>query len=448
MNIKPLGALIAGVMITTALANVTHAATPSLTDISKSYAKGEIQALVTDGILKGDGTGKFNPTSTMTRQEVAVVLTNVLHLPLNQAAASKFTDVDNWAKPYVGALVTANITSGYSSSKFGGRDKVTREQLAIFFMKAFSEDALAQELNMSTTFTDDLSINDKAKPYVGLNQRIGFINGIKGTDGTFSFKPKDTADRQTVAHLAYQFYKNGTGYKTTLASVNQVTDVVDKAVQAMKNADSYQVTGKWAPMSNMQIGTTTDYTKNPLALHEYGNMTFATDATGTPETQAVDQYWYNGNVYMKAPDNKWYYTQAETAPDTDESIHQLSSHALTPYLTLTEDADTYTLSCTLNALQELAIIGMNDPTMLDAMPTSDKYTIVLDKATFREKSYSDVITETDGSVSTTALTFATYNSVSPIAMDDIVKNALPMDQNPDFKDLPNLPTQDNTSAGQ
>ena len=47
MNLKPIGALVAGLMLTTALTNVTHAATTtSLNDISKSYAKTEIEALV------------------------------------------------------------------------------------------------------------------------------------------------------------------------------------------------------------------------------------------------------------------------------------------------------------------------------------------------------------------------------------------------------------------
>ncbi|MGZ4163610.1 MAG: S-layer homology domain-containing protein, partial [Tumebacillaceae bacterium] len=119
-----ISSLLAGLLLTS-LVTPTLAATPTFKDVGASFAKGEIESLHKSGVITGDDKGNFNPTRSMTREEFAVLLSNAMGLSPNATAAASFTDVDKWARPYVGALVTAQITGGYDATHFGGRDLIT-----------------------------------------------------------------------------------------------------------------------------------------------------------------------------------------------------------------------------------------------------------------------------------------------------------------------------------
>lgn len=48
------------------------------TDISGSYARDTINELYDMGIVKGDGTGKFNPKDNITREDMAIMVRNTI----------------------------------------------------------------------------------------------------------------------------------------------------------------------------------------------------------------------------------------------------------------------------------------------------------------------------------------------------------------------------------
>ena len=48
------------------------------TDIWDSYARGNINELYDMGIVKGDGTGKFNPKDNITREDMATMIRNTI----------------------------------------------------------------------------------------------------------------------------------------------------------------------------------------------------------------------------------------------------------------------------------------------------------------------------------------------------------------------------------
>lgn len=161
------------------------AATPTFSDIDgqNCYAKNEILQLAADEIINGYPDDTFQPTANITRQEFAKILSNSLGLELNEAASAKFTDVDEWARPYVGALVNAGITKGTGDTTFGATDFLNREDLAVFFVRAMKLEDTANTLYQedffkdSFSFTDAGEISDYAKGDVALAQAIGFING-------------------------------------------------------------------------------------------------------------------------------------------------------------------------------------------------------------------------------------------------------------------------------
>lgn len=184
------------------------AATPTFSDIDgqNCYAKNEILQLANDQIINGYEDGTFQPSKDINRQEFAIILAKSLKLQPDAEAAAKFTDVADWARPYVGALLKAGVTKGYGDTTFGALDSLNRQDLAVFFVRAMKLEDTANTLYQenffkdSFTFTDAGEISDYAKGDVALAQAIGFINGWDN-----AFHPKDKSQRQAVARLAYEY---------------------------------------------------------------------------------------------------------------------------------------------------------------------------------------------------------------------------------------------------
>ncbi len=81
------------------------------------------------GVYQGDGSGDLMLDKGLTRAEMAAVLTR-LHgegqvNPSLYTWACYFTDVPDWAKPYVGYCTANLLVAGYDASRYGPHDMVT-----------------------------------------------------------------------------------------------------------------------------------------------------------------------------------------------------------------------------------------------------------------------------------------------------------------------------------
>ena len=109
----------------------------SYADVTSKQNEEAIEVLKTVGIMVGDENGKFNPEAKITRNEMAVVMCNLLDYTVaSYKGTSPFTDVPEWAEPYVAACYTNGITSGYDAKTYGGSDTVTTGQAALMLLKA------------------------------------------------------------------------------------------------------------------------------------------------------------------------------------------------------------------------------------------------------------------------------------------------------------------------
>lgn len=179
-------------------------------DTADSYAQKEITALAKTGVISGYGQGKFAPTQPMTRAELAKII--VLTSGMKEADSSEvsFSDVpaESWYSGYVGALVKAGITQGTSDSTFSPDDKVTREQLVLFFIRAMGLEQIANVIQFEKTFEDWNEISDWANSSVALSLKIGFVQGMDSGEDHIRFMPKAYAERQALARLAYEYSVN------------------------------------------------------------------------------------------------------------------------------------------------------------------------------------------------------------------------------------------------
>lgn len=112
-------------------ASDTNSNFPDVKPTSK-YA-GAVVALNKLGVFTGDKDGKFNPSSPITRAQLAKVLVKAYDLTLKGNAA-KFTDVpsSHWASNYIAILSSNKITTGKADGTFGVNDKLSLKHLQIF----------------------------------------------------------------------------------------------------------------------------------------------------------------------------------------------------------------------------------------------------------------------------------------------------------------------------
>ena len=123
-------AMISGLMVMSSSA-------ASYADVTSEDNQEAIEVLEAVGIMIGDENGDFNPDQNVTRNEMAVVMSNLMEYNVaSYKDTSPFTDVPSWAEPYVAACYTNGITAGTSATTYGGSDTVTTAQAALMLMKA------------------------------------------------------------------------------------------------------------------------------------------------------------------------------------------------------------------------------------------------------------------------------------------------------------------------
>lgn len=103
------------------------------TDVNpKTSYYNEIMAATEAGIFEGGNSGKFNPSDSLTRSQMAKVLAVAFDLPLSKEGNFKDVPASYWAADYVGALYTNDVTQGYTNGNFGVDDKVKIQDMQRF----------------------------------------------------------------------------------------------------------------------------------------------------------------------------------------------------------------------------------------------------------------------------------------------------------------------------
>ncbi|KJD41559.1 RTX toxin [Paenibacillus polymyxa] len=160
-----------------------------------SEQKTSILQAIEAGLMHGDPSGSYRPTDLLTRQEMAVLLTQALQLSISKAASSSFSDVDskNWSSPYIEAVHRAGLMNGDDGSKFRPKAAVTREEAAVLLMRAAGLPITANATE-SAKLTDWNRVSPWARPYVNTALQSGSMK----TDQS-GFKPKSSVQRQDIA---------------------------------------------------------------------------------------------------------------------------------------------------------------------------------------------------------------------------------------------------------
>ena len=185
--------------------------TEMFTDVTKNWAYPGIQYCVTHGIMGGMGDGTFAPTGTTTRAQIVQILYNLEGTPA-VSGTTPFTDLTaNWYKPAILWAYQNNVVAGTSPTTFNPEGPVTREQIAVILTEY-----MFNVLKMNRTWTpadlnkfpDGAQVSGWAKEAMQDAVALGLINGTKAPDGKVYLDPQGSAARQQVATILMNFCQN------------------------------------------------------------------------------------------------------------------------------------------------------------------------------------------------------------------------------------------------
>ena len=185
--------------------------TQMFTDVTKNWAYPGIQYCVTHGIMGGMGDGTFAPTGTTTRAQIVQILYNLEGTPA-VSGTTPFTDLTaNWYKPAILWAYQNNVVAGTSPITFAPDQPVTREQIAVILTQYMSH-VLKMERTWTpadlSTFPDGAQVSSWAKEAMQDAVALGLINGTKASDGLVYLDPQGSAARQQVATILMNFCQN------------------------------------------------------------------------------------------------------------------------------------------------------------------------------------------------------------------------------------------------
>ena len=185
--------------------------TEMFTDVEKNWAYPGIQYCVTHGIMGGMGDGTFAPTGTTTRAQIVQILYNLEGTPA-VSGTTPFTDLTaNWYKPAILWAYQNNVVAGKSPTTFDPEGPVTREQIAVILTQ-YMFHVLKMERTWTpadlSTFPDGANVSSWAKEAMQDAVALGLINGTKASDGLVYLDPQGSATRQQVATILMNFCQN------------------------------------------------------------------------------------------------------------------------------------------------------------------------------------------------------------------------------------------------
>ena len=185
--------------------------TQMFTDVTKNWAYPGIQYCVTHGIMGGMGNGTFAPTGTTTRAQIVQILYNLEGTPA-VSGTTPFTDLTaNWYKPAILWAYQNNVVAGTSPTTFDPDQPVTREQIAVILTQ-YMFNVLKMNRTWTpadlSTFPDGAQVSSWAKEAMQDAVALGLINGTKTPDGLVYLDPQGSAARQQVATILMNFCQN------------------------------------------------------------------------------------------------------------------------------------------------------------------------------------------------------------------------------------------------
>ena len=164
-----------------------------------SWAANAVDFMNEYGLVKGTGTSTFGWKGSMTRSDFVLILYRNAGSPSVYGVSNPFTDVKSTDYYYEAVLwaYRNNVVNGTSTTTFGPKGKITREQIASILWRLAGKPVYSASLR---SYTDYASVSDYA--YDAMSWAVG-SGYVKGSGAKLS--PKNNATRAEVAVMLHRY---------------------------------------------------------------------------------------------------------------------------------------------------------------------------------------------------------------------------------------------------
>lgn len=166
-------------------------------DLSGHWSKRDIETMAGRLLVNGDTEGRFRPDDAISRVEIAKLLTDALALP-EKGARMTFSDVDPsaWYSRSLRTAASFGLIEGYDGGEFRPESSVSREEIAVMLDRAlhltgFKYDSTVQYIHL----LDMDQLNDWSKGAIQTMLGLGIITGDQGN----RIQPTQSATRAEAA---------------------------------------------------------------------------------------------------------------------------------------------------------------------------------------------------------------------------------------------------------
>lgn len=305
---RKLLSIVLALCLTLTLLPTMSVAAGSYADTNGHWAEAAIERWSGYGILQGS-EGKFAPDGTLTRAQMATILSRLLNLPAAESVG--FTDVPagEWYADAINRCAAAGILQG-TDGKANPNAPITREQAMVMLCRALGIEALSGA-DLSG-YPDGAQVSPYAQGYVAALVRTGIVKG----DANGKLNPAGVITRAeivTIIDRLVTVYANADGAAVSAANGGTVL-VVAKNVKvenapegtkiiAGKDASGLSVNGKAVsagqtyivPATETKPSTSGNVIEVPPHAHVY---TYVDNGNGTHTATC-----YAGDVTFTEPHN-------------------------------------------------------------------------------------------------------------------------------------------------
>ncbi len=240
---------------------------PALTDISSLSAtqQEQLRRAVAVGLIQGSPDGQFRPQALLSRQELAALIVQALHLPVTkETSQSSFRDVaaSAWSVPAIEAVKEAGLMKGDQDGRFRPQASVSMQELVALAVRT-------SHVNLTVDATTKLppewsSASAWAEPSLLAAVQHGLLSEFSG-----KIQPKDAVNRADAASILL----SALFPEDRAATVESVSDQ-----QVQMNGITYELDQNVKGLFN---------TRNAAAL-QGAAITFATNGRQITEVRTLD----------------------------------------------------------------------------------------------------------------------------------------------------------------
>lgn len=173
-----------------------------------NWAKTEIEYCKKNNIMTGDEFGNLNPGGTLTRAQMAKMLTESFNLTYDEDATFNDIDSDDWYYKYAKSIKSSMTAPGLN---FYPNEAVTREEFAstLVLASGLKSSSLCNLRILSDNFYDADDVSTKYKTLLSVAVERAYYRG-----SDYYLRPKDALKRAEVCAMLYRVLEKQKGYLT------------------------------------------------------------------------------------------------------------------------------------------------------------------------------------------------------------------------------------------